>query len=242
MRSTHGRTLIVSDIHGNLAALEAVLREPHDGLICLGDVVGYGPEPGGCLRRLVAEDAVLIQGNHDRSLADGSPPRCRPSFERLALAAAPLGEAQLTRDEKRHLGSLPRWLAMDLGPFECMAVHATPSDPLYRYLGPDENAWAVELEASDDDIVLVGHTHLQFDLRTRAGRVVNPGSVSQPKDGNPDAAFALVDGESVRFGRVPYDVAVTIEALRSRGVEGQTLRDLGEILTRGRVPERLSGP
>jgi predicted phosphodiesterase len=74
------RTLVVSDLHGNWPALEAVAAVPHDAVVCLGDIVGYGPQPGECLRWLRASHASIVQGNHDRSVADGVPPRCRLDF------------------------------------------------------------------------------------------------------------------------------------------------------------------
>lgn len=72
------RILVISDLHGNWAALEAVAAVPHDAVLCLGDIVGYGPQPAECLRWLRARGAHIVQGNHDRALADDLPPRCRP--------------------------------------------------------------------------------------------------------------------------------------------------------------------
>lgn len=95
-RSGEGpRLLVVSDVHGNLAALDAVLREPHEGLICLGDIVGYGPEPAGCVDRIRDECAIVVQGNHDRGFADGVPVRSSAAFRWLAAATAPIAERQL---------------------------------------------------------------------------------------------------------------------------------------------------
>jgi predicted phosphodiesterase len=102
------RVLIVSDIHGNVAALEAVAAAARewDALVCLGDLVGYGPAPGPVVRWVRGHATVVVQGNHDRALADDVPPGCRPRFEELARAVAPLGQRQLTAEELARASSL----------------------------------------------------------------------------------------------------------------------------------------
>ena len=127
-------TLILSDIHGNLAALEAIASaERFDDVICLGDVVGYGPEPAACLRWLRSRDALIVQGNHDRALGENVPPRCTPQFQWLADATFPIGETQLTADEREYLATLPPWAALERDGVQCMLVHAAPRDRLYGY-------------------------------------------------------------------------------------------------------------
>jgi diadenosine tetraphosphatase ApaH/serine/threonine PP2A family protein phosphatase len=114
-------------------------------------------------------------------------------------------------------------------------VHATPSDPLYRYLGPDPELWAKEVAGVDADVVVVGHTHLQFELELAGKRVVNPGSVGQPKDGDPRAAFAVLDDGRERLCRATYPVELTIDSLRSAGISAAALAALGSILRTGAV-------
>jgi putative phosphoesterase len=230
------RTLVVSDIHGNLAALEAVLAEPHDAVICLGDLVGYGPEPAACIR-LVREAAhVVIQGNHDRANADGVAPRCRPAFEWLADAVVPLTRSQLAPGDVAYLSGLPRWAETTVGDLDVLCVHATPADPLYRYVGGDPVAWARETTGVNARLLLVGHTHLQFDLEAGRTRVVNPGSVGQPKDGDPRAAYALIDGETVTLMRVAYPVERTVERLQRAGIAEDAVADLSILLRTGVTP------
>jgi len=236
LQSACVRVLILSDIHGNAAALEAVVREPHDVVVCLGDVVGYGPEPGTTARWIVQHSEVTVQGNHDRALAAGVPPRCRPSFEWLAAALAPLGRSQLRQDEIRGLGGFPLTAQRTYDGVRCLFVHATPSDPLYRYLGPDLEEWAAEVAGLDADLVLVGHTHLQFDLDCGGTRVINPGSVGQPKDGDPRAAYAVLDDGVLRLKRAAYDIERTVAALERSGVGAEAVRDLTQLLRTGRNP------
>lgn len=230
------RILVVSDIHGNAAALEAVAREPHDAVICLGDLVGYGPEPGACVRWLREHATLVLQGNHDRALAEGAAPRCRPAFEALAAAMAQVGQDQLSDEELQWLQHLPRMATRELEGFRCLLVHATPRDPLYQYLGPDPDGWMVEVQNTSAELLLVGHTHLQFDLPLGAHRVVNPGSVGQPKDGDPRAAYAVLEQGGLTLKRVEYDIEHTVRGLELSGCSRAAVSALSSLLWTGRVP------
>jgi putative phosphoesterase len=227
---------VLSDIHGNLAALEAVLAQPHDALVCLGDLVGYGPEPAACVRRICAAAAFVVQGNHDRALGEAVPPGCSRRFEALAEALAPVGRAQLEGHERAWLAALPRTATVHCDGLRCLLVHATPAEPLYRYLGSDAAEWAGEVAGVDTDVVLVGHTHLQFALMAGGRRVTNPGSVGQPKDGDPRAAFAVLEDGAVRLDRVSYDIERTTTALARTGADPTAVAVLSELLRTGRVP------
>jgi len=229
------RTLVLSDVHGNAAALEAVLVEPHDAVACLGDIVGYGPEPGRCVRLLRDETLIAVQGNHDRALAEGVAPRCSEGFRWLADATAAVGKAQLSADDIAFLLALPRWGFLESRGVRCGLLHATPSDPLYRYLGPDDTKWKREVERIETDTLLVGHTHIQFELRCDGVRVINPGSVGQPKDGDPRAAFAVMDGRQVTLKRAEYDVERTVRAYRQVAVDRFAVAALRDLLRTGRV-------
>lgn len=230
------KVLIISDVHGNFEALEAVAAaEPHDMVICLGDIVGYGPEPGACVRWVSSRAQLTVQGNHDRALADAVPARSRPRFEWLANAMAPLGEQQLSAGDIAWLRSLPRTAIRKLFGIKFMFVHATPEDPLYQYLGPDREGWERALATVDADLVVVGHTHLQFELVVDGKRVINPGSVGQPKDGDPRAAYAVIDQGGVRLKRVAYRIERTVSALEASGAPVAAVAVLSELLRTGRV-------
>ena len=230
------RILVISDIHGNRAALEAVAATPHDAVICLGDIVGYGPDPAACTHWVRQHSGWTVQGNHDRAIGEDVPPRCRPDFAWLAEAVTPWTRAQLALEDLAYLRGLPRWTVHVLDGVRLACVHARPSDPLYGYLPPDREVWARELESVVADLVLVGHTHLPLDFRIGRQRLINPGSVGQPKDGDPRAAFALVvDGEP-QLGRIEYDVEQTVAALESSDVARPAVAVLGEMLRTGQPP------
>ena len=240
------RTLIVSDIHSNVAALDAVLADaredgPVDRVWCLGDVVGYGPEPMACIERLWDLDAVVICGNHDAVVVgriDIS------AFNGPAADAARWNGTRLSAEGCDYLSALPETVVE--APFTL--VHGTPRNPMWEYLtsgAQAEQAWG----AVPTPYVLVGHTHYQFTC-TRSdgveqagpgGRVVqldggrlaaNPGSVGQPRDGDPRAAYAVFDDEAgtLELRRTPYDIAATQRAMTGAGLP----HTLIERLTMGR--------
>jgi len=229
------RTLVLSDIHGNWPALEAVAAVPHDSVLCLGDVVGYGPQPGECLRWLRASHASIVQGNHDRSVADDVPPRCRLDFEWLAAATQHIARRQLTDEETAFLRALPRTLDLVLDGRKVLLLHATPADPLYNYLGPDRDEWRTALASIEADLVLVGHTHLPFHFQFGDVHVLNPGSLGQPKDGDPRAAYAIVEDGVPRLERASYPVERTIDALGAAGVDPAAFGALSALLRTGRA-------
>lgn len=230
------RTLVLSDIHGNLAALSVVAREPYDAVICLGDIVGYGPAPAACVRWIRESATWVIQGNHDRAAAENVPPLCRPDFAWLAEAVAPLTRSQLGMSDLNYLRSLPHWAIRDLGGVRVACFHAKPSDPLYGYLPPNRDMWARELEKVDAELVFVGHTHLPLDLTIGNQRLVNPGSVGQPKDGDPRAAFAVFADGEVELKRASYPVEKTIAAFAGSNVDARAIDVLGEMLRKGTPP------
>jgi putative phosphoesterase len=234
------RVLVVSDIHGNHAALEAVATVPHDAVICLGDIVGYGPQPAECVRWVRAHSDWTVQGNHDRAIADQVPPRCRADFAWLAAAVTPYTRGQLTRSDLRFLSGLPRWAVHVIDGVRVATFHAKPSDPLYGYMSTDPQQWSRELDGVDAELVLVGHTHLPLDLTIGRTRLVNPGSVGQPKDGDPRAAYALLEDGRPSLERMEYPIDRTVAALEATGVDDAAVTVLTEILRTGRAPQPLA--
>jgi putative phosphoesterase len=235
------RVLVISDIHGNRAALAAVASESHDAVICLGDIVGYGPEPQACVRWVRDNATWVVQGNHDHANAEHVSPRCQPNFAWLADAVVPLTTAQLDANDVSYLRDLPRWGVRDIDGLRVACFHARPSDPLYGYLPNDRAVWAREIEKVEADLVLVGHTHVPLDFTIGHQRVVNPGSVGQPKHGDARSAFAvLVDGEP-QLKRIAYPVDDSIAALEASDVDRRAVGVLSEMLRTGEAPRAETG-
>lgn len=233
------RTLVISDIHGNWPALQAVLDHSLasvDTVIALGDLVGYGPFPAKVASWVAENASVVVQGNHDRAYGENVAVGCRPSFRWLSDAVAPLTWMQLEGEQLAYLKGLPRWAVLNIDGRKFAFVHAAPSDPLYEYIGPNPARWEAELSGMDVDVLVVGHTHIQFSLRIGRSEVVNPGSVGQPKDGDPRAAFLIIEDGVCKLERVAYPINETTAALAGGKVDSEAVAVLAELLRTGTIP------
>ncbi|MDR3638043.1 MAG: metallophosphoesterase family protein [Isosphaeraceae bacterium] len=230
------RILVVSDIHANWPALAAI-NEPHDVCLCLGDLVDYGPDPGLCVRWAMMHADHAIRGNHDHGVAQGIPVVGESGYRYLTRVSRPLMWSALGQDERRYLLQLPLTRRVTLGGRRFLMVHATPRDPLDEYLMKDPAAWAKRVQSADADIVCVGHSHLQFNIEVDGVVVLNPGSVGQPRDGDPRAAYAVIDDNRIELKRVAYPVEETVARVESSPLPDRAKRLLVHSLRNGRLPE-----
>jgi predicted phosphodiesterase len=223
------RVCVVSDIHGNLPALEAVLAAaaPYDALWQLGDVVGYGPQPNEVVARLAAESAIGVRGNHD-SAAIGELPT--NAFNDDAREAVEWTAERLDETARSWLAGLP--LRHEIEPFTL--VHGSPRDPDWEYVFSGAVARG-NLDAFATRHCLVGHTHVPLVFRESGRRVealvpdgdslgldqrrtlLNPGSVGQPRDGDPRAATMLIDttAMTVDWLRIEYPIEQVQKLMRA---------------------------
>jgi len=227
------RIAVLSDIHSNLVALDAVLAAagPVDGVWHLGDVVGYGPDPNGVVGRLREVGAVGVRGNHDAAAVGGSEiewfnPDARRAMEWTRGVLAP--------DARDWLEALPE-RRTESG---IELVHGSPRQPIWEYVMSAASAGA-NLERLGTAIGLHGHTHVPVAWLSVGGDVqllrggdgdtlelgdrralVNPGSVGQPRDGDPTAAFLILDPKAglIEWHRAAYDVAAVQAAMRAAGL------------------------
>ena len=207
---------LLSDVHANLVALESVLGAlpPVEAIWVMGDTVGYGPDPVDALALLRERGARIVAGNHDRAVATGEGLEL---FNPVARRAAERHRSWLTAEQRDLLAELPLTLEPAPGYQIC---HGSPRDPLWEYVF-DARIAQEAMTATVAQRCCVGHTHVGARFVTADGRVViNPGSVGQPRDGDPRAAYALLDPGSgaVTFERVTYDVALTQRRIRDRGL------------------------
>lgn len=205
------RILVVADIHGNRAALEAI-REPFDVCMCLGDLVDYGPEPGPCIEWVRANAAYTVRGNHDHGVAQDVAIQGAAGFRFLTSVTRPLTVATLTATQRRFLADLPTSRMLTLGGKRFLLVHATPRDPMDEYAAADPAFWRPRLAGLHVDYVLAGHTHQPYRLPVNGTTVINPGSVGLNRDGDPRASYAVIDDTGVQLKRIPYPVEETIAA------------------------------
>ena len=215
---------VVSDIHSNKVALDAVLDDlpPVDGIVCAGDVVGYNPWPAACLDAVRDREIPAVMGNHDRAVATGTAFR----FNSMAGAGVEHAREQLDSDAVAWLGDLPDTRTVFDG--RVKLVHGHPDDP-DRYTYPEEFAPSM---LDNEDALVLGHTHVQGHEVFDKGIVLNPGSVGQPRDGDPRAAYALLDLDdlSVEERRVAYDIDSVAAAVRDAGLPDR----IGQRLYEGR--------
>ncbi len=228
------RYAILADIHGNLEAFQSVLQDIDgrggvDELWCLGDVVGYGPEPSACLTLLRKYPHICVAGNHDWA-AVGKVDTA--DFNPDADVACKWTAGQLISTDKEYLLNLP--LMATSGEFTL--VHGSPRDPLYEYIFSAVSA-AENLHSFGTAYCLVGHTHVpavfsDFEgvcrkaslppvFQLGGGRlIVNPGGVGQPRDGDPRAGYAIYDeAERVIYSyRIPYNIAAVQDRMRRCGL------------------------
>ncbi|WP_165234582.1 metallophosphoesterase family protein [Aquisphaera insulae] len=208
------RILVVSDIHANWPALSAI-DEEYDVCLCLGDLVDYGPDPVSCVRWAMEHATYSIRGNHDHGVAQGIRVKGESGFRYLTGVSRPSMWEALGPDERRYLLQLPVTQRATLAGKDYLLVHATPRDPLDEYLLKDPEVWARRLADTEADIVCVGHSHLQFNLQVGRTVVLNPGSVGLPRDGDPRAAYAIIEDNRIELKRIPYPVEETVSRIEA---------------------------
>jgi protein phosphatase len=226
------KAVIISDIHGNLEALEAV-AEPWDELWVLGDLVDYGPNPSEVVEFVRRNATVVVRGNHDNAIGHGVDPRCSGPFQEMARAMQAYTESVLSDAQKAFLRELPLTARRTVNGQRVFLCHAAPSEPLFRYLPPGSPEWPAELSQVDADVLLVGHTHLPFQAAVGGCRLVNPGSVGQPKHGAPEICYAVWEDGHILPKTSPYRAAVTTSKVLALPIDERVARQLAAVLMRG---------
>jgi diadenosine tetraphosphatase ApaH/serine/threonine PP2A family protein phosphatase len=246
------RLLLISDIHSNIEALEACLSAApeHDEVIDLGDVVGYGASPNEVVDRVRALKAQHVRGNHDKACAGVM---STEQFNPIAAIAAYWTRDMLSPKNRTWLAQMPQGPVRHGEVDDVQFVHGSPFDEDEYLITPVDAAFvAPELKTR---ITFFGHTHVQggfilrasgaepirlalsdgpqhLELKAEARYLINPGSVGQPRDGNPRAAFAIydTDKQTVSFHRAAYDIA----AAQKRILDAQLPERLATRLADGR--------
>jgi predicted phosphodiesterase len=204
------------DVHGNLPALEAVLADPRlaaaDVVVSGGDVV-IGPYPAECLDLLEADERLrFLKGNGDREA-------CEPEGAGGLADAARWCNARLGADRVARVAAWPATVALEVpGLGAVLFCHATPSSdlPILTRATPEADV-ARELAGVDADLVVCGHTHVQYERQVGASRLVNAGSVGMPYEGSPDARWARLGPDGVELLSTPYDADAALRAVTATG-------------------------
>jgi putative phosphoesterase len=233
------RILLLADIHGNWPALRA-LNEPHDVCLCLGDLVDYALEPAPCIDWVRRQAHYTVRGNHDHGVAQNVSITGRNGFRYLTAITRPLTRARLADDDLRYLSRMPVTQMVTLDEARFLLVHATPRDPLDEYAPPDVEFWTRRLQDVEADVVCVGHTHQPYVLEVGDKLVINPGSVGQPRDGDPRASYAIIENYTVELKRLEYPVEDTVRVILESGLPDVARETLAGVFRTGEVPSRLA--
>ncbi len=212
---------IISDIHGNLPALQAVLRDIRgvDEILCAGDLVGYNPYPSEVIEIIRSNEIPCIMGNHDEAVVTGD----TSWFNPIAAYAISWTRRILRGDELRFLSELPFSVKRDW----ISVFHGSPrSNKEYVY----EWSFLEEIvKEVKERVIVLGHTHMPFIRKLDSKIVANAGSVGQPRDGDPRACYLIISEESIEMRRVKYN----IEEVYERIIEVGLPEFLAERLLRG---------
>ncbi len=241
------RTAIISDIHGNLEALSAVLFDIEsvnvDEIVCLGDVIGYGPNPNECINLVNKKCPIILLGNHDAAVLDSLSTQ---NFNINAKIAIEWTSEQLSEESRKFVENLP----MSKIDTDKTYVHATPYEPrMWYYITSIEEA-AFNFQFFDTTFCFVGHTHipvtisldpekkiivsqdgyLDFSEDDGSHYLINVGSVGQPRDRNPKASYGIVDTEVSNFSlrRVEYDIEKCQAKMKKHKLPDFLITRLGE--------------
>lgn len=215
------RIALISDIHSNIHALNAVVKDAQkhkaDTYWLLGDVVDYGANPNEVIEALMQLPiAQWVGGNHDAALFLDV--HCSGTHE--GTQSYLYTKSILTRANADWLRKHCTPKIKILPEYDMTLLHGTPEDPYWGYLFPDDEKAMLDVsEQIGTSVLCVGHTHRQFDIEIRPGHhIVNPGSVGQPRNGNPKAQYVLFDGKSFQLRSVDYDIESAALAIYSAGL------------------------
>lgn len=223
------RLAVISDIHGNLAALEAVLKDADqrgvEGFLHLGDLVGYGPRPNEVAALIKTRGIEGVAGNYDlaslcENPEEGMAKYLKKPISETARKTFLWTHERLNRETREMLAALPAQIWVEEGEAKYLFVHGSPVAP-NEYLYPDTPLERLSelLDGTGAEVIFAGHTHLPMAVRVGDKAVINPGSVGRPKDNDPRASYIIADTESgfrVERIRVTFDVeSVAIDCVTS---------------------------
>ena len=231
------RVLILADIHGNMPALiEIAEKETWDLMICLGDLVDYGPWPDEVIDFIMENADYTILGNHDYSLALGGDCGCSPEYVDLTMYSRKATITRINELQRSYLASLPEKLEVDIGGNKTHLVHGSVKSPLYGFVAPFIDEEAIYREMGDaEGVVLFGHSHMDMYKELRDDLViVNPGSVGFPKGNDPRASYVIYENGRFHQKKLEYDVEKMVQGLMSMDMPDEIKNILIDSVREGR--------
>lgn len=230
------KIVIVSDIHANLAALEALPERNFDQLWCIGDLVDYGPRPHEVVHWITRHAAVTVRGNHDHAAGFSVDPQCSLPYKRLASETLAYTLKTCTKGDLKFLRELPLYREVQIDSTRFYLVHSSPTDPLFGYCPEQSDRWIEEVKTIDADVVVVGHTHTPFIRSIGKTTIVNPGSLGQPKTGRFLACYAVWEDGRISLREFAYPLQETIKQIRSMSISADDQEALITVLETGELP------
>jgi putative phosphoesterase len=230
------RILVMADLHANWPALRAI-EEPFDVCFVLGDLVDYGLQPTPCIEWVRDRATHVVRGNHDHGVAQGVRVSGRSGFKYLTGVTRQITQERISPADRRFLGALPITKRVTLEKTQFLLVHATPRDPLDEYTIADVDFWKRRLDGVDANVICVGHTHHPYVLEVGDKLVINPGSVGQPRDGDPRASYAVIQDQRVELKRVEYAVEETVKTVWESSLPEPAKSLLAEVFRTGTMPK-----
>lgn len=223
------RIATISDIHSNLEALLAVVKNlDADRILVLGDSIGYGANPNEVLDWLRENKCICVKGNHEEAVITGE----TGWFNTAAAESILWTRRQINATNMAFIASLENKKLFVHGNLRVAIMHGSPNDPLYEYVYREthEHLFECYLQKEDADIVAMGHTHVPFLWLGKDGIILNPGSVGQPRDGDRRASFAIINIEDdvpvVEHHRVEYDIDSAAKKILDAGLPEMLARRL----------------
>lgn len=227
------RVVIVSDLHGNVEALD-VLPGDYDYLLCAGDLVDYGPDPEACVRFVREKADVAVRGNHDQAVAYQVDCGCSYAMKKLSLLTRGVARERLSESEIQYLKQRPLEAEFSKSESAFYITHAAPGD-LYRYLeeGISDQELHGLIESIPAQVIVWGHTHKPWVRKLGAKLIINPGSLGQPRDGIAAASYAVWEDGEAQIVRQTYQMGVTFDKLLNLPLETEVKLRLCDILKTG---------
>lgn len=232
------KIVIISDVHGNLAALEALPEHNYDALWCIGDLVDYGPNPHEVVQWIQTNVHLAVRGNHDQAAGFSVDPQCSAPYKKLAAETLQYTLEACTEKDLGYLRSLPIYREVRIAQTQFYLVHATPTDPLYGYCPQNSSSWSEQAGCVDADVLVVGHTHTPFVRQEGKTTILNPGSLGQPKTGRPLACYAVWEDGKILLHEYEYPIEDTIAGIRRMPIPSEDQEALITVLKTGEIPAR----
>jgi len=222
------KILLISDIHGNKEALDAVMDVPHDMVICLGDIADYGPSPSECIDLIMQQGIETALGNHDAAVGSRIECGCGYKYKHLSIATRDYTWEVTSEKQLDFLRHLPFSIQKEIDGLKLYFTHGSPRSN-YEYMRPDtsDDEFEEMICGIEADVLFIGHSHQQFVRKFKDMLIVNPGSAGQPRDGDCRAACAVFDTDSreAELIRLDYDIEKTC-----RKIEG-SMPNADELIT-----------